>query len=321
MKLLLINPSTKGYAEPEFWDYELVKKIFGLHVPPPLSLPTIAALTPPEVEVKIIDENIEDINFDEKVDLVGIGAMTLYIPRAYQIADEFRRRGVMVVLGGIHATMLPAEAIEHADSVVLGEAEYVWKRLVADFKNRALQRFYKSDESPDLADSPAPRIDLLKNEKYSMNQLQITRGCPFDCEFCSVKVFSGKNFRHKRIEQVIQEIAALPKEMVINICGSELKLPKPIFFTDDNLIGNKNYAKELFKALTPLKLSGWTSQASINLAKDKELLHLMKEAGCRYILIGLESVAEESLIEMGKKANRLDEYHEARKLSLPSVCA
>lgn len=310
MKLLLINPSRGKNSKGDFWDFKFEKRVLGQTSLIPLSLPTIAGATPEDVETTIIDEKVDEIDFDKKVDLVGIGAMTPNITRAYEIADEFRERGVAVVLGGIHASMLPEEASTHADSVVIGEADFLWPRLIQDFKEGNLQSTYRYSTYPDLEEVTAPRYDLVKSEKYVINQVQTTRGCPFDCEFCSVKAFSGKKFRLKNIEQVIKELKALSPFYVMNVLGYNLKLPKTLLFADDNIVGNKSYARNLFKALIPLKFSDWYCQSSINVGRDKEMLALMKEAGCQTMIIGIESVIEDSLIGMEKKINKVDKYYE-----------
>ena len=310
MRLLLINPSRGKNAKGDFWDFNFEKRVLGQTSLIPLSLPTIAGLSPEDFETTIIDEKVEEIDFDEKVDLVGIGAMTPSIKRAYEIADEFRNRGVAVVIGGIHASVLPDEAINHADSVVIGEAEYSWPRVLDDFKNGSMKRFYRFDCYPNLEDVPVPRHDLVKSDRYVINQVQTTRGCPFDCEFCTVKAFSGKEFRLKKIKQVLKEIEALTPYYNLNVMGYDLKLPKTLLFADDNLIGNKSHARKLFNALIPLKISDWYCQSSINLGRDKELLALMREAGCQTVMIGIESVVQNSLNAMEKKINKVDEYYE-----------
>ena len=310
MKLFLINPSRGLKSEEAFLDFNFEKRVLGITSLIPLSIPTIAGATPEDVETTIIDERIEDINFDEKVDLVGIGGMTLNIKRSYEIADEFRKRGVTVAIGGIHASMMQEEASQHADSVVIGEADCLWSELINDFKEGKLQKFYKVPSFPEMEDIHAPRYDLLKNDRYYINQVQTTRGCPFDCDFCSVKIFSGERFRLKNIEQVIREIEALPPNYAINVLGHKLKLPKTLLFADDNIVGNKAYARKLFEAIIPLKLSDWYCQSSINVGRDKEMLALMKEAGCQQMIIGIESVEKESISGMDKKINIVDEYYE-----------
>jgi len=281
LKLLLIQPSQiidggKVYK---------AKKIMF----PRLSLPVLASLTPPEIQVEIIDEYFEDVPFDDSANLVGIGFMTPQAPRAYQIGDEFRKRGKKVVMGGIHASALPEEALVHADAVVVGEAEDIWPQVLEDFKNGKMQRIYKSLKFPKLEGLRTPRYDLLKKDRYRLLKinfpLQAGRGCPFDCEFCSVTKFFGHSIRYRPIEDVIGEIKRLGR--------------KKILFVDDNITGNHEYAKDLFTQLKPLKIR-WGGQASINLAKNESLLKLAAESGCAILFIGIESLSDENLKEIGK---------------------
>jgi radical SAM superfamily enzyme YgiQ (UPF0313 family) len=308
MKLLLVNPSRRKQGARDFWDYDFLERTLGVATAMPLWAPTVAAIAPKEVEVSIVDENIEEVNFDEKADLIGIGAFSTYIQRGYQIADEFRKRGKKVVIGGIHASMLPQEAMQHADSVVIGEAENLLKELISDHKNGNLKKVYRAKDYPNLGNCPLPRFDLLKNHRYSTNLIQTTRGCPFDCEFCSVKSFLGPKFRLKKIEQIVKEIEAYPREVEIDVFGRKVKLSKNYLFTDDNIVGDLNHAQKLFGALKSLKLPAWWCQASINVGRNRELLSLMKESGCTTIFIGFESIDSGSLNEMGKKINRIEEF-------------
>ena len=296
MKLKLIFPRRKAQDFLDWKGTRLFKtdRTWGL----PLALPTIAALTPSDVDVGIIDENVEPINFDEDIDMVGISFFTAFAPRAYGIADTFRSKGVTVVLGGIHASMLPEEAIQHADAVVIGEAENVWVELINDFRKGRLRRFYSSSQKPNLKNSPIPRWDLSKPHLYNFHILQASRGCPFDCEFCSVKAFLGKKCRCKPVEKVIEEIRTL----------KQIDSHKVLFFADDNILCNIEYARELFEAITPLKVR-WFCQAPINIAKDEELLSLMYESGCRQVFIGFESLSQKSLNLMNKgRINKVEDY-------------
>jgi len=302
MRVTLISPKN---LYRHFWDLKISAKLTGKKYGgnPPLALPTIAALTPPDVDVKIIDENVEPINFDEKVDIVGITFMTPLAPRAYQIADEFKKRGATVVLGGIHVSMLPEEAIQHADAIVIGEAENIWEELIVDFQKAKLQKIYKCEQRPDLKDSPIPRWDLLKKDAYNIYPVQTSRGCPFDCDFCAVKAFMGGKYRHKPIENVIKEVQTL-QDITNNT--------KSIFFCDDNINADTQYAKALFHALIPLGIRYWWGQASIKVAKDEELLSLMYKSGCRQLFIGLESISPQTIKLFGKdKVNKVEEYKEA----------
>lgn len=293
MKILLISPENKKsiYA----YTKEDVKSFWF----PKLSLPTIAANTPSGIEVKIVDEVVEDIDFNMDVDLVGISVMTYLAPRAYEIAGRFRERGVKVVLGGIHPSMCPEEAKEHADSVVVGEAERTWPGLIEDLRRGKLKPFYKEDDLPKLDSLPEPRRDLLNRKSYwTTNCVQTSRGCPFACDFCTVTIFGGNQFRLRPVEEVVEEVKRLRKGFVV--------------FVDDNIAGNKAYAKQLFKALIPLKIN-WGSQASLTMARDPELLSLAAKSGCTALFIGVESISAENLLAANKKFNKVEKFREEFK--------
>ncbi len=291
MKIRLIDPA---YDDP-FVSHtqKVIKKIWFAH----LTLTTLAALTPPDVDVKITDENVEPIDFDEEVDLVGITGMVLHAPRAYQIAQRFRQRGIPVVMGGPHASSRPLEAKRHVDAVVIGEAETVWKGLIEDVEKGRLKPFYKADAFCSTEGWPLPRIDLLREDAYmTVNCVQTTRGCPYQCDYCHVTHFFGKTYRCRPVKEVIEEVKRLKGEFVV--------------FIDDNIAGNRLYAKELFTQLKPLGKK-WASQASINLARDRELLKLATESGCVSLFVGIESLSPENLKEVNKGFNQVPYYEEA----------
>ena len=267
-----------------------------------LSLATVASLFPEDFEIKIINDSIEDIDYKEKVDLVGITSITSTAPRAYEIADRFREEDVPVIMGGIHPSALPLEASKHADAVVIGEAEGQIKYVIKDLKKGKLQKFYFSDTRPSLKNLPLPRTDLYSKNKYykELHMIQTTRGCPFNCDFCSVTDFFGQTFRTRPIEDVIREIKSLKRRTII-------------FFVDDNICGYPKYAKELFKALIPLKVK-WFGQASIVVAKNRELLRLAAKSGCLSLFVGFESVSPSSLKEVGKSMNNVEDYKESIKI-------
>jgi len=260
-----------------------------------LALPLIAALTPPEFGIKITDEIVEDINFEEKTDMVGLSVTTVNAPRAYQIADEFRSRGARVVMGGMHPSVLPEEAGQHADSVVIGEAEGVWGELIEDFKKGEMKALYRGELVRDLGTLPMPRRDLVKKDKYEVlfEPVQTTRGCPFACDFCAVSKFYGRTYRYRPIEKVVEEI---------KVSGS-----KHIFFVDDNIAADYRYSMELFEALVPLKLK-WISQANITIAQKPDLCKMASKSGCIALLIGLESINSQSLASIGKTFNKVEDY-------------
>lgn len=289
MKLKLITPARNDPRRPR-----LKGRAFRF---PQIALTIIAALTPPEVEVSITDEEVENIDFEEEGDLVGITVMTATAPRAYEIADEFRRRGVKVVLGGMHPSALPHEAIQHADAVVIGEVEGCWHQVIEDFKRNRLQPFYSSPIRPSLEGLPFPRRDLLNKKAYLLiNTVQTTRGCPFDCTFCSVTNFFGRSYRTRPVGEVMQEIRSLKSRF--------------IGFLDDNIVGNVRYAKELFKALCNERIK-WAGQSSLGIVDDPELLTLAQKSGCMGLFIGFESISTASLKEVGKRFLNVNKYREA----------
>jgi radical SAM superfamily enzyme YgiQ (UPF0313 family) len=287
MKILLISPVKDS----------TVRTNKGLMMPQ-LALFIIEGLTPREHEVKIVEEESAVIDFEYECDLVGISCMTSNANRAYKVAAEFRKRGKTVVLGGVHPTILPDEALQHADSVVIGEAEGVWEKLLADFQNNNLQRTYHEQE-PDIARYIPKNFAALKsNRLFRIVPIMTTRGCPYNCDFCCVSNLFGKKIRHIPVENVIKDI--------------QNSGARNFIFLDDNIIGHPKYAKELFKAIKPLKI-GWIGQASISFTHDEELMKLAAESGCHALFIGLESVCEKELENMRKSLNNLTELESALK--------
>ena len=290
MRLYLINPSNPLVSivkvKESRWNRYRVWK--------PLSLMVLAGLTPPEWEITIVDENLggPDYSAMPRPDLVGITAFTSQANRAYEVAAHFRHLGVPVVMGGIHATLCLDEVMEHVDSVVTGEAESVWADLLEDTRHGRLQHRYDGGHA-DMNDLAPARHDLLP-ARYAFGAIQTTRGCPLNCNFCSVTTFNGAQYRQRPISDVISEFRSI--------------LEKRVLVVDDNLIGTRPEhiarAKDLFRALTQAKLhKEWVAQATINFADDEELLALAAKAGCRGVFIGFESPTPEGLRELGKKIN------------------
>ena len=292
MKLLLILPKN----ERSYWGQVSKSGKAGFVR---LNLPTLAALTPKDWEVEILDARVTPVDYNARVDLVGITGFTAEMPSAYEIADNFRKNGVKVVMGGVHVSAMSDEALQHADTVVIGEAELIWDNLLEDFKTGKLKQRYKADNLCDMKNMVIPRRDLLNRKMYSgFNTLQATRGCPFNCDYCAVTAFFGHEFRVRPIDEVIAEIKGFDT--------------KEFFFMDDNIVGRPKYAKELFQRLIPLKIT-WGSQASITMAKDPELLNLYARSGGKYAFIGLESLSQKNLESMHKGWNSAKDYKEAIK--------
>ena len=290
MKLLLVSPSRKFG--------KLIKVPKALKIPQ-LGLHILASLTPNDVDITVVDEEIREIDFSLDFDLVGISCMTATANRTYQLSDMFRKRGSKVVLGGIHPTILPQEAIEHADAVVIGEAEGCWADVINDFRKSNLQKFYHVPE-PDLSKLPFPRRDFrIDKALFNCVGLLTTRGCPYACEFCSVTDFYGRKIRHRPVSRVVEDIKR---------SGS-----KAFLILDDNVAGHPEYSKELFEALIPLGIE-WVGQSSVSLAKDKEMLKLCRLSGCAALFFGLESVSPSSLMGMKKTLKSIEETEEAIKI-------
>ncbi len=286
MKLLIISP---GWPEGSFW------KSMSFQFPY-LSMAALAGLSPDDVEIEIIDENVETLEWDTSVDAAALTAMTALAPRAYSIADAFREKNIPVVMGGFHPSVCPQEALQHSDAVVVGEAELVWSDLLNDIRANNLKRIYKAEKLADISKSPPPDWSVFDRKPYFFtNLIQLSRGCPYSCEFCSVRQFFGNTYRFKSIEAVVREIE--------RCCGGR----GFVFFVDDNIIGNRLYAVELFKTLKKMKLK-WLSHATLSLAQDPELLNLCAESGCIGLFIGFESLSQKNLQKMGKANLKASDY-------------
>jgi radical SAM superfamily enzyme YgiQ (UPF0313 family) len=275
MKILLVSPS----VDPN-------EKTNKQMLMPQLALFILQGLTPKEHQVVTIDEEAEDINLEQDCDLVGISFMTSNASRAYWLAREFKKRGKTVVLGGVHPTLLPNEAAPYGDSVVIGEAEGIWTELLEDYQKGCLKKIYHNPR-PDLSTYvPKDFSKITKRHLFGMVPIMTTRGCPYNCDFCCVTDLFGKEIRHIPVENVVRDIKESGKKIFM--------------FLDDNIIGHPSYAKELFAALKPLKIS-WVGQSSISLlVKDDELLKLAVDSGCVGLFVGLESVMETQMSSMRK---------------------
>ncbi|MCX8036372.1 MAG: B12-binding domain-containing radical SAM protein [Candidatus Sumerlaeia bacterium] len=262
-----------------------------------LSLLSVAAETPPDVSIRLVDEQTDDIPWNDPVDLVGISAMTAAAPRAYEIAARFRRHGVPVVLGGMHPTFCSDEAIQHADAVVAGEAEGVWPLVVEDARAGRLCGIYRAHTPPDLARLKRPPRHLLRSKHYStVHAIQATRGCPHNCAFCSIAAFNGGTQRRRPVADVVAEVAEIPNRFLM--------------FVDDNLTADRVYARSLFEALRPLG-KHWMMQTTLAIAEDPDLVGLAAEAGCVGVFVGMETFNETNLDAVNKTCHHVAQYREA----------
>lgn len=258
----------------------------------------LAGLTPPDVQLSLRDDIIRRLDpatdLDLGADLAAISVSTKTAARAYQLADVYRRHGVKVVLGGIHPTALPEEAAQHCDAVVVGEAEGLWQAVVRDLGRSELRPTYRHEELPEISRTAPTRWDLFTSKKYApVYPVQSSRGCPFNCDFCSVTTFFGRRLRLRDVDDVVGEIQTLPGRWII--------------FADDNIVVPRGRAHSLFSALKPLGLT-WFGQASLQGLRDRETVKLMADSGCRGLFVGFESVNHESLVSCGKNQNDPEQY-------------
>lgn len=279
MKLTLIKPNIGRMEHSLYIDEGRME---------PLQLGVLAALTPPEVEVALYDDRVETIPYDEPTDLVAITVETYTARRAYEISAEYRRRGVPVIMGGMHPTLIPEEVKPQADSIFIGDAEFQWKQVIADFRRGHMRPVY---EAPVGTPQPGTltRRDIFKGKGYlPITLLQFSRGCRFACNFCAVSTYFDKTQYCRDPREVVQEIEAAEKQV--------------LFFVDDNILSNFEAAKALFRALIPLKVH-WVSQGSIDMTQDLELMELMVKSGCLGLVVGFESLSPNSLRWMKKSPN------------------
>src|SRR5437660_2385734 len=305
-KIYLVQPK----FPPSYWGQEYFIKMtpYGA-VYPPLGLITLAALTPPEYHVTVCDESAgEQVDFDTEADIIGITGYLFQMMRVFEIADRFRARGKLVVLGGPMATLLPEECRAHCDVLFEGEAEYTWPRFLREHVAGCHTDRYQEHEKIHLPDSPPPRLNVLK-KSYGQGIVQCTRGCPFTCEFCDIIVMYGRKVRFKPVEQVIQELEAW-----------QARGTHKVFFADDNFIGNRAYAKDLLRSIirwnskqrSPLS---FYTQASIDMVRDEELLGLLRDANFFAVFLGIESPRKASLAEAQKMQNeKLDLVRAVHKI-------
>jgi len=292
MNILLIHPKMNhGPVTGEDRDTFMGKILSN----PEVTLPAVAACIPKNHNIRLIHENFEDIDYSNKYDLVGISCFTLFAPQVYEIADKFRKIGVPVVIGGYHPSALPDEAKQHADCIVIGEAEITFPKLLNDLEKGRLQPFYKTDELVKPEDIPPLRRDLFKSNQLS-DAIRITRGCPKKCKFCSITHFFKHSYRRRPLENVIKELKSIPDKLVT--------------IHDANITSDLEYSKELFRTMIQENIhKKWLGNGNINLiAKDEEFLKLAKESGCICWTTGFESISQDSLNSVKKSSNKVSEY-------------
>jgi radical SAM superfamily enzyme YgiQ (UPF0313 family) len=280
-KVLLVNPAYGGSLHSNI-------KVLAI---PPLCLAMIARYTPGHYEVEIVDEAVQELDFDARADIVGITCMTPLAPRAYEIAGRFRERGITVVMGGIHVSYMTEEALRYADAVVVGEGENLWPQVLADFEAGRLQKVYRVLEQPDIENLPAPRRDLLRG-RYFVETVQTGRGCPINCNFCSVTAFNGARYRLRSLDNVMDEINAIKS--------------KRFFIIDDNIVGaGMKYIRRAKALFDRLEGSGkeWGAQTCLNIVEHDDVMKSAARSGCRGLLIGFESLDAGTLDAMHKPVN------------------
>jgi radical SAM superfamily enzyme YgiQ (UPF0313 family) len=288
-----------GFIAPAL-DLDREKKGERIFLLPPLTFPVLAALTPQGFELEIIEERLKAIPYEADYDLVGLTFVTGFAPHAYAVADRFRKRRVKVVLGGPHVSVLPTEALQHADSVVVGEAEDLWGQLLKDFQHGQMQRISRTRGLADLKNFPKPRLDLIPDEFTFKNATLASRGCPFRCNFCFTNSVNRYHQRFRPIDDVVRDIEAMEGRWMNR---------KYFVFWDDNFVGDLRYTKELCQAIAPLNKK-WAAGASTNVADDRELLELLEKAGCIALFIGMESINASSLRHSDKFHNQVVRYRD-----------
>ena len=284
----LINPKTDSLTtRPLYFNRALYSPLAGL-------LAVAASIPRDRYEVVLTDENIETVDFDLKADLVGISAMTSYVNRGYEIADRFRAQGVPVVIGGVHASFMPQEALKHCDAVVIGEVELVIGKLLDDLEDGSMRGTYKSDVLHSMVGVPMPRYDLLKKHRYvNKTFVQTSRGCHQGCTFCSEPLMNGLKFRYRPVDEVVREMEN---------CGSRI-----ISINDADFFGTPERPKEVMRALKGRGFQ-WQAGVTSKLANDDEMLELAAASGCTMMSIGFESISRETLKSVHKHVNRPENF-------------
>ncbi|HVQ00288.1 MAG TPA: radical SAM protein [Candidatus Thermoplasmatota archaeon] len=272
------------------------RSMFARFTYPSLTMQQLAAITPPEHEVQIVDERFEDVPVRADYDVVAMTSLTYNSIRGYELADQFRSQGIPVVAGGYHASLLPDEAKQHADAVVIGEAELTWPRVLNDIANHTLKPFYRAERLVEPQEIPAARHDIGAYNPFA-EAMQASRGCPTGCEFCAMQIVEGNRFRARPVDHLVDEAQSIKSRL--------------IFFTDASLTISPPFSKTLFKALTPLN-KHFDCFGNINvLSRDDELLRYAAEAGFSMWYVGIESISQENINAAGKSTNKVEEYGKA----------
>ena len=285
----MTTPFRLTFVHPSVGKYRKMKRYIKTWLMEPLPVSTLSALVPAEIEQRFYDDRLETIPFDEPTDAVALSVETYTARRAYEIAAEYRRRGVPVIMGGFHASLCPEEVSRYADTVVVGEAESSFPELLNDLQRGNLRERYQSQGVPTL--SRLPNRSIYQNKKYlPISLVEFSRGCKFTCDFCAIQTVYDARHHHRPIDLVVKEARQVHRR------------GRLFFFIDDNLTSNLDAVKDLLRALIPLKIK-WVSQTAINIAHDEEVLDLMKRSGCQGVLIGFESLNQKNLQQMNKNFN------------------
>ena len=287
MKILLVMPAADHLRVTERSSHVPKREMLRFSM---LSLTTVAALTPPEHEVTLCDENVEPLDLSDDVDVVGVSFMTGLAPRAWEIAAAFRRRGKITVAGGFFPSLCPEETARHFDAVVVGEAESLWPKVLADIDAGRLRKVYRLSSPCDPAKIPLPRrelTDATRRHYATVHAVQTGRGCTHGCRYCSISAFFGRTHRSRPLADVLGEVRGLPRSFM---------------FVDDNIIADCDYARQLFRAMAPMGKC-WISQCSLEIADDPALLASARRAGCRGLFVGIETLSQANLEALDKGFN------------------
>ena len=288
MKMLFIYP---GFGKKKGQKY-----IFQLRTFEPLTFAYLRALTPYDIECELIDERVEAIDYNNDADVVVITLETYTARHGYEIAKRFREKGKKVIIGGTHASLVPDEAMKHADSVVTGYADDIWGEIIEDYRNGTEKKLYIGGLSNKFL---IPDRSIFK-KKYLISVVETGRGCPHHCEFCAISAVNKKRYAKRPVDSVIEELKHIKS--------------KYIFFADDNFVADPKYALELCEKIKPLKKK-WISQGAITMAKNEKLLAAMRDSGCLFILIGYESINKEALDNMKKEwSYKLGDIEESTRI-------